>query len=323
MTYPLENPVEGEDQAVQDLLELTDPFQTSKGRGFHSMTLACLSGVFKVNPELDSDFKKGIAAGKAGEYNILTRISDMSPEVFNFLSVAFKMLKPDGSVLQDFIFNPVATRDFRDGDTKDIMQENARNAVSGFSDIVVFKDFLTELFTSPGGAQKMTDDAMLQTDVTISTNASDTFHTKISETQEFYSLDGSGQAPVAWGNDRGLRFWINAPKLPVSEAKLDSTLVEDAIKDYMSNSGDLVIPMYGQLQGCHDQIELNDVAWTSPKVEKIGELRLNSVVDGERCEKLGFTPFNHHPDHRPLSSMNRARDPIYKRGQERRGAKKQ
>jgi hypothetical protein len=133
-----------------------------------------------------------------------------------------------------------------------------------------------------------------------------------------YFFDTPGAIPIQWGAKRAMRFWFNGPALSATNPSLSAEKVQGATQAYMNqNNGLLTVQMYGQLQGCDDSIEDLSAPWSSTQIAKIGEIQFTKNVPLEKCDRLGFSPWHHHPAHKPLSSINRARKPIYERAQMR------
>jgi len=315
-SYPGEKTIDGEEAATQALLDMFTSLSEANLplRAGHLPTLGCLSGTFEVNPKLPAAFKKGLCS-TSGQ-SALARISDFKPGFEHALAIAVKVFDADGSASQDLITVPFQA-DFHDQfEWTQQPQENARLlAMPGNENIVVFHDSIFN--PSSGGGDESGMTGMLDTDAVSSSKAP--------TDPNGFTFDTHGCAPINWADEnshRGLRFWFDAPFLNSScfqgkqpedwNTCSDPAVVEEALEQTMSGSdGQLVVSMWGQLQGCTDEIEENGLAWTSTEIAELGKFKFNRIINSEVCEFASFTPWNKFPSHKPLSSFNRARKSIY------------
>lgn len=295
----------------------------------HAMNLACLAGTFEVNPDLPDAFRKGVCADLKSR-TVLARITEFTSFTPTLLSFSTKVFDEDDPYKsQDFVGNPFHFFTQGLSEFSGTPEEITQMLASPFGDIVNFAKAqcghtdtpmepdvpMSELSRVP-----MSHDGMLQTDADAT---SKNVHEKQAPEPTGFAMDVSSGHPINWADEgsplRGLRFWIDGPilKSPCFQDKapaqcMSIDVVGNATKQMMiDNGGRLDVPIWGQLQGCGDEIESNNRNWQSTEIAQLGTFKLDSLVNSAVCETAGFTPWNHHPAHRPLSSIGRSRAPVY------------
>lgn len=312
---------------------------SSPHRGGHAMNLACLAGTFEVNPDLPDAFRKGVC-GNLTSRRALGRLSELNALIPNMLTFSTKVFDEDDPYTsQDFLGNAFQLFTSGISEFSGTPEEITQMLRSPFGDVVSFAKVQCGHTDSDPSMEpdvpmselmrvRMSHHGMLQTDADAT---SKNVNKKQAPEPTGFGMDVSSGHPINWANEgspiRGLRFWMDAPLLKSScfQGKapgewatcLSTDVVGNATKQMMSdNGGQLVVSIWGQLQGCGDEIESNQNNWKSTEIAQLGTFKFDSLVSSAVCETAGFTPWNHHPDHRPLSSMGRARESIYARAQQ-------
>jgi hypothetical protein len=126
-----------------------------------------------------------------------------------------------------------------------------------------------------------------------------------------YSINVGGLLPISWGTGRGLRWWAKGPPVPkickdLAECEKDG-MSQKALEKYLENNGNqMTVEMFGQLQGCDDEIEDAEKPWKSKDIAKLGELIIKKPEETGLCQKVDFDAWLTRPDHKPLGSLARA-----------------
>lgn len=296
--HPLEKIPANEAELIEKVVEMQIAIMKSaqdpKKRGQHPKQQAVLRGSFEIADNVPAAMRTGIFA-RRGSFDALVRLSTgpkPSDSDLNPHALAVKLI--------DVPESPSGTQDFIALDQPTFFISNVEDYVS------FFEGMLHENGEPMGFWRSHPREFALNLAFNVVIN---------SQLERQYW----GEVPVAAG-DKAMRFtWIpsteNVSRRGPAEGQNG---LRDALAAHFIEEGMPAEFTFGA-QAFVDQkttpIEDATSVWPTP-FEPIGKLKIapQSFMEAERFalgEKLSFTPWHCHPDHRPIGGIQRCRRRVY------------
>jgi hypothetical protein len=127
--------------------------------------------------------------------------------------------------------------------------------------------------------------------------------------------------PYLFGQDRAVKYFVKPSSGTTSPrpSSLTDTYLHDALRSRLAN-GEASFDFFVQFQVDEDRTPIEDAMaeWEesdAPYVPvariRIPKQDIDAAETMQKCESVGFNPWNCLSEHRPLGNMNRARREIY------------
>lgn len=336
---PFEHASSEENNHINELDEITValinkryPDGVNKLRAVHPKSHGCIEAKFKVNEDLNTEYRVGLFSDPGKEFKAKVRYSNAAPKVepdivdgqHGSRGMAIKILNVGGEViLQD---NQAHNQDF-------LMINQSRFAFANSEDYLVLNKVLLNHNDNPlpyfEGLEALLIKAakapheLTQLEQHKIETAKIIKQIKSTPVAHPLQVQYFGAAPFLFGANKVMRFTVKPisnkdSKLP--ENPKDNYLRE-ALHDTMKEGQDIAFSFQIQLRKCSDDLGIENAQseWDESKFpfEEVAQITIpnpQETLSEENiipCEKLAFNPWHSLIEHRPIGSINRLRKSVY------------